>query len=228
MRTTQPLMGKRQDLSRSKHHGHHQTSLESHPVVPQSRSLSTLRISLFIWTYHGGMPTAKRSFGHTLVISVQIVKFTIWRILIDQGSSTDILFWTTFQTLGLLESLLGSYAGEMFDFTGEQVNVWGYIDLFTRFREGNSAKEISVRYLVVNSPSSYNVILGWSSLKMLGAMVSTPYLTIKYPILDTRIGTVRANQKIARQCYNESLKITISPYLPASRVHQIPTQTVMI
>jgi hypothetical protein len=41
----------------------------------------------------------------------------------------------------------------------------------------------------------------------LGAAMSTLYLSIKYPLVDERIGTVRGNQALARRCYELSLKI---------------------
>jgi hypothetical protein len=46
---------------------------------------------------------------------------------------------------------------------------------------------------------------------------------MKYPVLDTKVGTIQAYQKMARQCYNGSLKITKSPYVPAKGVHAIST-----
>jgi hypothetical protein len=47
---------------------------------------------------------------------------------------------------------------------------------------------------------------------------------MKYPVTDIKVGTIRADQRVARQCYNESLKITRSPYTP-TRVHAISTPT---
>ena len=46
----------------------------------------------------------------------------------------------------------------------------------------------------------------------LGAIVSMPYLKMKFPVLIGEIVTVKENQKHARQCYAESLKVT--PYPP--------------
>ena len=149
-----------------------------------------------------------------MMISMETMKFTIKRVLVDQGSSADILFWTAFKILGLSDTLLRSYAGSLVGFAGYQVNVRGYVDLMTKFGKGESAREITIRYLVVGVTSSYNIIQGRLSLNLLGAVVSTPYLTMKYPVMDTKVGTIRADQKRARQCYNESLKITKSPYVP--------------
>jgi hypothetical protein len=99
-------------------------------------------------------------------------------------------------------------------FAGDQENVRGYVDLITKFGKGESAREITIRYLVVGSTSLYNIILGRPSLNLLGAVVSTPHLTMKYPVSDSKVGAIRADHKMAKQCYNESLKITKSPYVP--------------
>jgi hypothetical protein len=78
-------------------------------------------------------------------------------------------------------------------FSGDQVNFRGYVNLITKFGKGESAKEITIRYLVVSSTSLYNIILRRRSLNLLGAMVSTPHLTLKYPVSDTKVGAIRAD-----------------------------------
>lgn len=76
----------------------------------------------------------------------------------------------------------------------------------TTFGSGLNAKTIMVRYMIVNSSSSYNVIIGRHSLNALNAVVSTPHLTMKYPMSDGRIGVVKADQTTARKCYEDSLR----------------------
>ena len=50
------------------------------------------------------------------------------------------------------------------------------------------------------------MIPGRPSINTLGAVVSTPYLALKYPISPTEVGVIHADQKEVQQCYNESLK----------------------
>ena len=45
------------------------------------------------------------------------------------------------------------------------------------------------------------MILGRPSLNTLGAVVSTPYLALKFPV-----GVVHVDQKEAWRCYNKSLR----------------------
>jgi len=68
-------------------------------------------------------------------------------------------------------------------FFEEKVSTRGYIDPHTVFREASQTKIILIRFLVIDAPTSYNVLLSRPSLNTLGAVVSTPYLAIKIPFL---------------------------------------------
>jgi hypothetical protein len=91
-------------------------------------------------------------------------------------------------------------------FTGEQVHVRGHITLNTTFGAGVNAKTISVKYLVINAPNSYNIIIGRPAFNILGAFLSTRFLVIKYPLDNGKIGIIRGDQKTARECYHNSLR----------------------
>ena len=54
----------------------------------------------------------------------------------------------------------------------------------------------------------YNVILGRPTLNKIGAIISTTYLTMKFFTDKGEIATVRADQVVARKCYNASLEVT--------------------
>ncbi|PNX64778.1 hypothetical protein L195_g054192, partial [Trifolium pratense] len=128
-----------------------------------------------------------------LVIQVQILNCDVKRVLIDFGSSEDIMYWEAFKAMQLAE---------------EQVDVMGYASLLTTFGDKDNAKTIKVRYLVVKTPfTSYNIIIGRAVFNALGAVVSTLYLEIKYPLDNGGVATVRGDQLLAKRCYESSLKI---------------------
>src|ERR1044072_9374162 len=83
----------------------------------------------------------------------------------------------------------------------------GYKELKVIFGIGRSARMIPVKFLVIKCFSSYIVIIGRHSLNMLGAVIHTGCLTMKYPVSTAQVGVLRDDQKTARLCYNESLKI---------------------
>lgn len=83
------------------------------------------------------------------------------------------------------------------------------MELLTKFGNGTSSKTISMKYIIVDAPiAAYDIILGRPSLNELGAIVSTPYLTMKFHSSSGEVVSVRADQEIARQCYVGSLKIS--------------------
>jgi len=62
-----------------------------------------------------------------MVITLQIFKLDIKRVLIDPGSSVDILYYETFEKMGLDPKQLQPFRGTLAGFTGEQVHVHGYV-----------------------------------------------------------------------------------------------------
>ena len=86
------------------------------------------------------------------------------------------------------------------------MEVKGYVNLRTTFREKEDSKTIFIRYIVVNVPSSYNLLLGRPSINKLGAVISTVYLKMKFPTDDGKVVTLSVNQEVARKCYEDSLR----------------------
>jgi len=82
----------------------------------------------------------------------------------------------------------------------------GYIDLRTTFSDEEAARTIVIRYVVVNTPSTYNLLLGKPSLNRLGEVASTKHMKMKLLSLEGRVITIRSNQKDARKCYESSIK----------------------
>jgi len=51
----------------------------------------------------------------------------------------------------------------------------------TTFLDENAANTITIKYIVVNAPSFYNLLLGRPSLNTSGVVVSTSHLKLKLP-----------------------------------------------
>ncbi|XP_057426237.1 uncharacterized protein LOC130719638 [Lotus japonicus] len=109
-------------------------------------------------------------------------------------------------TLGLTEADLLSYDGALVGFSGEKVFVRGYVELSTVFGEGKNEKAFAIKFLVVQCTSPYNVLIGRPSLNKMGAIISTRHLTVKYPLDKGGVGTLKADQVVARKCYSDSFK----------------------
>jgi len=73
-----------------------------------------------------------------VVISVVTAGRRVHRVLVDQGNSADVMFWSTFNKLQLSPDLLRPYTGCMYGFAGDQVEVCGYLELRTTFTDGTT------------------------------------------------------------------------------------------
>jgi len=106
---------------------------------------------------------------------------------------------------GSLEELK-PYEGVLVRFSGDPVQVRGYIQARTTFEDDSNTKTINIRYMVVNTPSSYNILLGRPTINKLGVVVSSVHMKMKYPTDRSRVGVIRMSQNMARKCYERSLK----------------------
>jgi len=121
-----------------------------------------------------------------VVILIVIVGKRVHRVLIDQGSSTDVMFWSTFNKLQLSPDQLKPYDDCLYGFVGDQVDVRGHVELRTTFTDDTSSHTINIKYLVVNAPSAYNILLGRLALNKLGAVASTRHMKVKLSSLGGR------------------------------------------
>ena len=62
----------------------------------------------------------------------------------------------------------------------------------------------AARFLVVNAPSTYNMLLGRPSLNAIKAIPSAYHMMIKFPTT-SKVGMVRGDQRVAKECYSASV-----------------------
>ncbi|XP_072077923.1 uncharacterized protein [Arachis hypogaea] len=141
-----------------------------------------------------------------VVISLQLGDLLIKKVLLDPGSSADVLFYSTFQKMKLSDNIIRPSTGDLVGFSGERVPVMGSVWLQTTLGKFPSSKTSDIQYLVVDCFSTYNIILGRPFLNKFGAIVSTIHLCVKFPLQDNTIATIHSDAREARECYNNSLK----------------------
>ncbi|XP_072071889.1 uncharacterized protein [Arachis hypogaea] len=141
-----------------------------------------------------------------VVITLQLGDLLVKKVLLDPGSSADVLFYSTFQKMKLSDNMLQSTGGDLVGFSGERVPILGSVWLQTTLGEHPLSKTNDIQYLVVNCFSPYNLILGRPFLNKFGAIVSTVHLCVKFPLQDDQVATIHGDHKEARQCYNTSMK----------------------
>jgi len=141
-----------------------------------------------------------------LVISVVTMGRKVHRVLVDQGSSTNVIFWSTFNKLQLFPDQLRPYDGWLYGFAGDQVEVQGHVELRTTFTNGTTSRTTNFKYLVVNAPSAYNILLSKLALNMIGGVASSRHMKMKLPSLEGAMITMKSDQKEAKRYYENSLK----------------------
>ena len=80
-----------------------------------------------------------------MAFSIVITNFIVSKVLVDQGSSTYILYWKTFQRLEVQPSTIQLHYGPLLGFAGEKVETRGYVDLMTTFGQGKFSRSFTVR-----------------------------------------------------------------------------------
>jgi len=86
------------------------------------------------------------------------------------------------------------------------VEIREYVELRTSFSDNIGTKTITIRYIVVNAFSAYNLLLGRPFLNRLGAIVSTVHMEMKLPSLEGEVIIIKCDQKTTQKCYESSLK----------------------
>ena len=79
-----------------------------------------------------------------VVIIVVLVGRRVHRVLVDQGSSVDVMFWSTFNKLQLSPDQLRYYDGCLYGFAGDQVEVRGHVELRTTFTDDTASRTINI------------------------------------------------------------------------------------
>ena len=131
---------------------------------------------------------------------LNIKGFNTRRMLVDSGSSTNIMYMTANHQLRLDPKCLQPFKSPLVSSSGDRIYPKGIISL--RVTTGTHPAQITkqVDFLIVDCPSSYNVILGGPTLNQLKAANSTYCLKVKFPT-PHGIGEVCGDQLLARECY---------------------------
>ena len=141
-----------------------------------------------------------------MVITATIHNYLVKQILVDQGSSTDILYSDTITSIGIRKANLKPHEGSLIGFSGKHVPVEGLIRLRVTLGTWPAVVDVDVNFFVVDTSNmAYNAIMGRMSLNRLQAIVSTPHLLMKFPT-PKGIGQVQVDQVATRRCYMASLK----------------------
>ena len=114
------------------------------------------------------------------MVNLQIGDYNMHRVLVDNGSSANILYYPAFQQMRIDKEWLTPTNAPLVGFGGMKVFSLGAITLFVT--AGDYPQQITkeVMFLVVNCSFTYNAILGRRTLNSWKAVTSTYHLMIKF------------------------------------------------
>ncbi|GAV89995.1 hypothetical protein CFOL_v3_33404, partial [Cephalotus follicularis] len=104
-----------------------------------------------------------------VVVTLLVELFTMKRILIDSGSSVDILYKHAFDQLRIPADQLKPVKTPLVGFTGETIHPLGSINLSVVAGTAPRQTQVEMTFLVVDTPSPYNAIVGRPGLNLLEA-----------------------------------------------------------
>ncbi|KAL0420150.1 UNVERIFIED_CONTAM: hypothetical protein Sradi_1428500 [Sesamum radiatum] len=95
-----------------------------------------------------------------LVISATLANFLVKKVLVDSGSSADIMFYDAYVQLGIDNAQLRKVNTPLTGFSGEMIEPLREVMLPLSLGSLPKRSTKMVKFLVVKAPSAYNIILG--------------------------------------------------------------------
>ncbi|XP_028091624.1 uncharacterized protein LOC114291940 [Camellia sinensis] len=130
-----------------------------------------------------------------LIIELRVNRFIIEHVLIDQGSTSEIMYRKSFVKLGFTDSDLSPADYALFDFNANPEYPLGRITLPVRA----GTRSVDVAFLVVKLPSLYNLITGRTWLHTMQAVPSTYHELLRFPT-EYGVKQIHGSQKSAQAC----------------------------
>ncbi|XP_017252905.2 uncharacterized protein LOC108223256 [Daucus carota subsp. sativus] len=146
-----------------------------------------------------------RGHNQALVVTLDMAENEVRRILVDNGSSANILFKHTMDRMQLGSIRKNDYREDpLYGFGNSIVPVLGTLYLPVRF--GTLPNQVThvIKFYITDTPSSYNVIIGRLGLNKIEAITSIPHLKFKFPT-PFGVGEVKGDSATAGVCYSQAL-----------------------
>ncbi|XP_031107639.1 uncharacterized protein LOC116012276 [Ipomoea triloba] len=140
-----------------------------------------------------------------LVIKMEINDSIVHRILVDTGSSVNVMYYDAFTKLGLPRNQLKEVRTPLSGFTGDSIETEGSVVLPVEIGVSPNTSKINMEFIVVKLTCAHNIILGRPALEDLKAIISMEHLCMKFPT-PYGIGVARGDQRAARSCYVKACK----------------------
>ena len=164
-------------------------------------------------------------YDDALVVNIRIEDYKMHRVLVNNESSTNILYYPAFQQMRIDRERLIPTNAPLVSFRGMRVLPLGAITLSVVVGDYPQHIAKDVTFLVVDYSSAYNTILGRPTLNLWKAVISTYHLMIKFPT-DYEVGELRGNQVATYKCYVAMMEM--DDHLQAMTIEEHRTTTELV
>ena len=128
-----------------------------------------------------------------LVITLRIGGYDVKRVIVDQGSATEIMYPDLYKGLNLKAEDLTPYSSPLVSFEGKIIIPRSQVRLPVQ----TSSEVVEVDFIIVDAYSPYTAIVARPWLHTLGAVSSTLHQNVKYPF-EGQIREILGDQSLAR------------------------------
>ncbi|XP_019181909.1 PREDICTED: uncharacterized protein LOC109177020 [Ipomoea nil] len=139
-----------------------------------------------------------------LVVTIDIMGVDVQRVMVDTGSSVNVLYLDIFEKLKLDLRELTPVGAPLSGFTGDTIHPEGKIILPVELGTPPKSVRTQMEFVVVNLRCVHNVILGRPAIMRVGGIISMPHLCMKFPT-SAGVGVLRGDAQSARKCYSRSV-----------------------
>ena len=130
-----------------------------------------------------------------LVITLWIGGYDVKKVMVDQGSSAEIMYPDLYKGLNLKVEDLTPYSSLLVSFEGKIIIPNGQIRLTVQ----TGSEVVEVDFIVMDAYFPYTAIVAKPWLYTLETVSSTLHQKVKYP-LEGQIKEILGDQSMARQC----------------------------
>ena len=136
-----------------------------------------------------------------LILTLGVGGFDVRRILVDLGSSIDLLQMSTYKQMSYSSSALENTGRLLSEFNGATTTSLG--DVLLPIQVGSIT--LKVRFSMVNDLSSYNAIMERAWLHKMKVIPSTYHQMMSYLTKEGQVDLL-GNRLVVRQCYQVTLE----------------------
>ncbi|XP_026437234.1 uncharacterized protein LOC113335357 [Papaver somniferum] len=130
-----------------------------------------------------------------LVLTFPVAGCNLKKILIDGGSSVNVLFYDTFKRMKLNEEQLMSLYYTIYGFNRAPTKPLGYIVL----QVNAGPMKVETRFSVVDAPSPYNAIISRKWVHKLKGLAETYHQYLRFPTPEG-VMEIKEDRVSAREC----------------------------